>query len=121
MKVGLDVEGWPKSSPELFADVAPHNPDGSIVDRDGNLWNAQWGSSRIAGYAASGEFIRAEKFEASHLSCPAFGGSGLDQLFVTSATQGLADYGEHDGKTLIHDFGHEQFRGQQEHQVVLGA
>ena len=29
---------------------ADGDPDGSIVDRDGGLWNAQWGGRRVVRY-----------------------------------------------------------------------
>jgi len=41
-----DADGWPApEAPESFVDLtgAGLNPDGAVVDRDGRLWNAQWG------------------------------------------------------------------------------
>lgn len=85
--------GWPVGSPELFLDLTADGlwPDGAVVDAAGNFWNAQWGAGRVACYAPDGTFIGAEAFDASNISCPAFGGADLDTLFATSAQQGLDD------------------------------
>jgi sugar lactone lactonase YvrE len=114
MKVDLDDKGWPQCAPEVFAEVAPYNPDGSVVDSEGYLWNAQWGAHRVARYDPQGNFVSEIKFAAAHTSCPAFGGEKLDQLFVTSATQNLDKPGEGDGKTFIAS---TVSCGQKEHQV----
>ena len=43
MCVALDGEGWPVGKPAVFADMKADrlNPDGSVVDAEGCLWNAQ--------------------------------------------------------------------------------
>jgi hypothetical protein len=43
------------------------------------------GASRVACYDKNGAFLGEEKFGARQLSCPAFGGTDLDMLYVTSA------------------------------------
>lgn len=65
-------------------------PDGSTVDADGGLWNAQWQGSRVVRYDASGAETARFDLPASQVTCPAFGGAALDQLYVTSAREGLA-------------------------------
>ena len=91
MKVALDGAGWPQGTPELFLDLreAGLNPDGAVVDATGVLWLAQWGASRVAAYGPDGAFLRAVEFDASHTSCPAFGGADLDVLYCTSALEGM--------------------------------
>ncbi|MEP3429802.1 MAG: SMP-30/gluconolactonase/LRE family protein [Roseibium sp.] len=115
-KVALDADGWPVGKPELFVDLGPEglNPDGSVVDADGYLWNAQWGAHRVARYAPDGTFVDDVKFAAKQISCPAFGGDDLQTLFATSAGIGLS--GDHEGKTF---FTKTSARGQQEHRVIL--
>lgn len=90
-RVALDAEGWPVGTPETFVDLASEGlfPDGATVDAAGNVWNAQWGAGRVACYAPDGQFLQAVSFDAPHTSCPAFGGSALDALFVTTAREGM--------------------------------
>lgn len=117
MKVGLDDKGWPNSESKLFVDVAPHNPDGSVVDIQGNLYNAQWGSNRVAIYSQDGDFIGEELFEASHTSCPAIGGEQFNQLFVTSASIEISNSeSKYEGAVFISSV---DVQGQKEHQVIL--
>jgi len=60
-------------------------PDGSIVDADGMLWNAQWGGHKIVRYAPDGSVDLELAVPVSQPSCVAFGGTDLDLLIVTSA------------------------------------
>lgn len=115
-RVTLDDEGWPDAKPELFLDLRAENlnPDGSVVDAAGNIWNAQWGASRVACYAPDGTFVKAIAVPASQSTCPAFGGPELQTLFVTSAAKGI-DEGK-GGMTFYTDVG---VTGQREHQVIL--
>jgi sugar lactone lactonase YvrE len=117
MKVDLDNQGWPVGEPTLFADVKPNNPDGSVVDMHGHLWNAQWGSNRVACYDSDGSLIEEQKFDTPQVSCPSFGGSDLSTLFATSASVGLAQSQKTAGMTHRATV---QSQGQPEHQVKLG-
>lgn len=89
-------DGWPVGEPEIFVDLSADNlyPDGSVVDREGCLWNAQWGASRIARYSPDGTFMSAISFPAQQTSCPAFGGDDLRSLYVTTAAVGLTGASE---------------------------
>lgn len=60
-------------------------PDGSVIDAEGCLWNAQWGAGRVARYDPDGRLMAVHTAPAAHTSCPALGGDGLDQLMVTTA------------------------------------
>lgn len=90
-RVRLDADGWPASDPEVHVDLrgTDHWPDGAVVDSTGTLWNAQWGSSRIAAYDTAGREVAHVPFPALQTTCPAFGGPGLSTLFCTSAAAGL--------------------------------
>lgn len=98
----LDAEhGWPTGARAVFLDLRAtetgpeHKPDGAVTDREGCLWNAQWGSARVARYAPDGRFLGTVDLPTSHVSCPAFGGADLATLFVTSATQKLSSNQRH--------------------------
>ncbi len=64
-------------------------PDGSTVDSEGYIWNAQWGASQVVRYSPAGEVDFILPLPVSQPTCVAFGGPQLDRLFVTSATQGF--------------------------------
>ncbi|MCP3971583.1 MAG: SMP-30/gluconolactonase/LRE family protein [Rhodobacteraceae bacterium] len=91
MRQPLNAGGWPQAEPQLYLDLTPEglHPDGAVTDARGNLWNAQWGAARIAGYAPDGSFLGSHAVPATHSTCPAFGGVALSTLFCTSARQGL--------------------------------
>lgn len=69
---------------------SPHAwPDGSVIDAEGCLWNAQWGAGRVARYDAEGRLMNVVSAPAAHTTCPAIGGEGMDQLMLTTARTGL--------------------------------
>ncbi|MFX1695637.1 SMP-30/gluconolactonase/LRE family protein [Paraburkholderia sp. A1RO-5L] len=60
-------------------------PDGSTVDAEGGLWNAQWGGGRVVRYGADGVETTRVKIPTAQPSCVTLGGVLLDTLYVTSA------------------------------------
>lgn len=116
MQVALDGEGWPVGDPSVFVDLRAEgvNPDGSVVDAQGGVWNAQWGAHRVARYDTRGQFLQAISFPAEQISCPAFGGADLKTLFATSAADGLD--GVIEGQTFALTL---DVAGQPEHRVLL--
>ncbi|RZL32973.1 MAG: SMP-30/gluconolactonase/LRE family protein [Rubrivivax sp.] len=64
-------------------------PDGSVIDAEGCLWNAQWGAGRVARYDPAGQLMGVLHAPAAHTSCPAIGGEGGDELMVTTARSEL--------------------------------
>lgn len=64
-------------------------PDGSAIDSEGGLWSAQWDGGCVVRYDRTGVETARIPLPASRPTCPAFGGAGLDRLFVTSARIGL--------------------------------
>ena len=68
---------------------ADGDPDGSTMDRDGGLWNAQWGGRRVVRYAADGVETERIAVPTAQPSCAALDGDG--RLYVTSARVGLSD------------------------------
>lgn len=60
-------------------------PDGSVIDSEGCLWNAQWGAGRVARYDPAGQLMGVSYAAAAHTSCPAIGGDGMNQLMLTTA------------------------------------
>jgi sugar lactone lactonase YvrE len=67
-------------------------PDGMTIDRQGRLWVAQWGSSRVFCYdPESGRKITEIHFPVEQVSSCAFGGPDLNELYVTTARIGLSE------------------------------
>ena len=92
MRQPLDGEtGWPEGQPTVHLDLREKrlNPDGSVTDAEGNLWIACWGAARVVCFAPDGRELRVIEVPARQPTCPAFGGPGLRDLYVTSATVGL--------------------------------
>jgi L-arabinonolactonase len=85
-----DLDSGDLSGERTFAVVqGPGSPDGSTVDADGCLWNAEWGGGRVVRYTPDGRVDRAVALPCAQVTCCAFGGAGLDRLFITTARTGL--------------------------------
>jgi L-arabinonolactonase len=85
-----DADSGEIAEAQTFATVSgPGSPDGSTVDADGCLWNAEWGGGRVVRYTPDGRVDRAVVLPSGQVTCCAFGGARLDQLFVTTARTGL--------------------------------
>lgn len=94
LRVACDPRtGLPATEPAVFLDHSGQKGgiDGSVMDADGVLWNARWGSARVDGYAPDGTHIRSISVPASQSSCPVFVGKQAQHLAVTSAWKGLSD------------------------------
>lgn len=85
-------DGWPSGDAVPFLELARDglHPDGAVVDSEGCLWNAQWGAGRVARYAPDGRLLSTVALPTDHTTCPAFGGTKLMNLYVTSAREGLS-------------------------------
>lgn len=114
----LDTDGWPEGEASVFIDLNAEglNPDGSVVDAKGHLWNAQWGAGRVAEYDRQGRFVAALPLPAKQSTCPAFIGSDLGDLICTSAAEGLDKASEAQGQTFVFE---GVSKGQAEHRVIL--
>ena len=65
-------------------------PDGLVVDAEGTLWVAIWGAGQVHRYAPDGELLAVLPVPTSQPTCPAFGGPGLDVLYLTTAWQDMS-------------------------------
>lgn len=67
-------------------DTPGAEPDGSIIDAEGALWNAQWGAGQVVRYRPDGNVDRIVTVAAPQPSCVTLRG---DNLFITTARVGL--------------------------------
>jgi sugar lactone lactonase YvrE len=72
-----------------FVHFAAHQglPDGSVVDAEGCLWNAEWGAGIVRRYTPHGRVDREVVVPAKNPTCPCFAGAALDEIYITSARQ----------------------------------
>ncbi|RPH36236.1 MAG: SMP-30/gluconolactonase/LRE family protein [Chloroflexi bacterium] len=65
-------------------------PDGMTIDADGGLWVALWGGSAVHRYV-DGRLDRVVQLPISMPTSCTFGGAELDELYITSMSEGLSD------------------------------
>ncbi|MHC1550742.1 SMP-30/gluconolactonase/LRE family protein [Phyllobacterium sp. K27] len=92
-RVDTDPEtGLPTGEPtEFYRHHEKGGVDGSVVDSDGNLWNACWGRSAVDVYAPSGKRINSIKMPVKQPSCPAFVSEETASIIVTTAYHDMSE------------------------------
>ena len=90
VKFDLDADTGALSNRQIFVRTARGAyPDGSAMDSDGHLWNAQWGAGCVVRYAPDGTISGRVELPVTQPTCVAFGGDAFDLLMVTSARETL--------------------------------
>jgi sugar lactone lactonase YvrE len=72
-------------------------PDGLTVDADGGVWVAVWGGGAVLRHDPDGRVRETLELPAEHVTSCAFGGPGLDRLYITTA----AGPGEQAGSLFV--------------------
>jgi sugar lactone lactonase YvrE len=90
-KVALDPEtGLPRGEwQEFVGRDHPGQPDGSVVDSEGFVWNARWRGNCVIRFAPDGRVDRVVEVPVPQVTCPAFGGPDLKTLYVVSARENM--------------------------------
>ena len=87
----FDANSGQMSGKRVFATTrAPAFPDGSTVDAEGFLWNAEFNGWRVVRYAPDGSIDRVIELATHRPTCCAFGGPNLDTLYITTASQQMS-------------------------------
>jgi sugar lactone lactonase YvrE len=93
----IDVFDYDRASGALsnrrtFADTSgiPGVPDGLTVDAEGGVWVAFFGGSRVCRFGPDGVLDRTVSLPVSRVTSCCFAGPELDQLFITTSTDGLS-------------------------------
>ncbi len=77
--------------PRIIAKTQPPGfPDGSTVDEEGFLWNAEFNAWRLVRYSPQGRIDRVIELPVERPTCCAFGGADLRTLYVTTASQHMS-------------------------------
>lgn len=83
-------DAGPVGEPRIFATTPSGiHPDGSCIDSEDHLWNAQWGAGQIVRYRPDGTVERRLDLPVSQPTCVTFAGKNLDLLCITSARLNL--------------------------------
>jgi len=92
-RYAYDIDKGTVSDKTLFADLdgATGRPDGSAMDSDGCLWNAEYAGGRVVRYTPDGKIDQVIELPVSQPTCCAFGGARFDELYITTASQRLSD------------------------------
>ncbi len=82
-----DPETGALGAARILADFAdePGLPDGSCVDAEGGVWNAEWEGRRVVRIAPDGSIDRIIAVPTWKPTCCAFGGPDLDTLYITTS------------------------------------
>ena len=80
-----DADSGEMRNERLFAAPHPGFPDGSCVDAEGCLWNAEWAAGRVVRYTPNGKVERVIEVPAKNPTCCCFGGVRLETLYITTA------------------------------------
>lgn len=90
MQCEYEAESAQVADVREFARITGHGqPDGSVIDADGCLWNATWGAAVVRRYRPDGSLDLEIPLPAMNPTCVGFGGDALDRLYITSARQGM--------------------------------
>jgi L-arabinonolactonase len=88
-----DLETGEPGNRRTFCDFhgQPGVPDGSVIDAEGCLWNAQWNGGRVVRYRPDGTIDRVLEMPCRNPTSLAFGGRELDTLFITTSRLTLSE------------------------------
>lgn len=88
-----DVEAGTPANQRVLYRFGPDegHPDGLSVDADGYVWVACYGGSGVRRISPGGELDGVVRLPVSNVTSCAFGGPELDELFVTTAFDGLSE------------------------------
>jgi len=70
-------------------DIAPGKPDGATVDAEGCVWSARYNGGAVARITPEGRLDTLVTLPVRQITSCAFGGPGLELLFITTARQTL--------------------------------
>lgn len=87
----FDLQSGAISNKRVFLKVEPDSgvPDGLTVDSQGHVWVAFYDGWKVVRYKPNGSEDLRIDMPVARPTCPAFGGAELDELYITTAIDGL--------------------------------
>jgi sugar lactone lactonase YvrE len=76
---------------ELEPFLTGHHSDGMTMDADGGFWNAIFGEGRVVHWSPDGVIDREVTLPVPNPTGVAFGGPGLDRLFIGTSREGMSE------------------------------
>ena len=106
-----DIETGTLSNKQIFATTKNDDgvADGSTVDAEGYLWNAQVISGDLVRYAPDGTVERRIGMPVTNITSVMFGGADLDEIYVTSMAR------------VAHPAVHDRFLAEAKPQFLAGS
>jgi len=79
-----------KTFVQLPSDHSKGTPDGLTIDSQGCIWSASWDGANVTRYDPNGSAVLEITLPVSRVTSCVFGGKGLKDLFITTASVGLS-------------------------------
>jgi xylono-1,5-lactonase len=87
----LDERGEPIAEREFAQFGVEHGfPDGMTVDADNHVWVAFWDGWCVRRISPHGKIVAEIELPVQRPTCPTFGGEHLEDLYLTTASTGIA-------------------------------
>jgi sugar lactone lactonase YvrE len=88
----FDLERGELSDRRVFVDLSDSTtPDGLSVDEQGHVWSAQFDAGAVIRFSPEGREVSRLELPVEIATSCAFGGDGLRELYVTTASVGLSE------------------------------
>lgn len=88
--------------PVVHVDPDLGGPDGMALDAEGGLWVAIFGGHAVHRYTPDGKLDAVVEVPPSRVTACAFGGDGVDELYITTSRENLAPGAEPEAGAVFH-------------------
>lgn len=87
----VDPDAATLSNRRRLVDIAPDDgaPDGMTIDSDGHLWVSLFNGGAVRRYTPKGDLDAVVELPVRQVTCCAFGGDDLADLYITTASYGF--------------------------------
>ncbi|KIW64827.1 hypothetical protein PV04_07133 [Phialophora macrospora] len=109
----FDLESGSISNRRLLIDRRSSygEPDGMVVDTEGNLWIAVFASYRIMVFSPTGKHLKDIVFSANNMACTTWGGKNFDIIFAATGKDKSVDAKKEDEGGHMFRYKPDGFKG----------